>query len=109
MCATTVHRVGLQTAPNELCPKVPLMAWNTCAFTIQAIGRPTQGVFFMCPLLWFYVVLNVFELVGSSSQKTFCGKMTGRFLGPYKTDRLDTKYELMSVRIELHAVLYFVE
>ncbi|XP_075874232.1 E3 ubiquitin-protein ligase UBR1 isoform X1 [Nelusetta ayraudi] len=37
VCATTVHRVGLQTAPNELCPKVPLMAWNTCAFTIQAI------------------------------------------------------------------------
>ncbi|TKS86434.1 E3 ubiquitin-protein ligase UBR1 [Collichthys lucidus] len=37
VCATTVHRVGLQTAPNELCPRVPLMAWNTCAFTIQAI------------------------------------------------------------------------
>uniref|UniRef100_A0A7N8X0Y5 E3 ubiquitin-protein ligase n=1 Tax=Mastacembelus armatus TaxID=205130 RepID=A0A7N8X0Y5_9TELE len=39
VCATTVHRVGLQTAPNELCPRVPLMAWNTCAFTIQAIGK----------------------------------------------------------------------
>uniref|UniRef100_A0A8C2Z771 E3 ubiquitin-protein ligase n=1 Tax=Cyclopterus lumpus TaxID=8103 RepID=A0A8C2Z771_CYCLU len=38
VCATTVHRVGLQTAPNEQCPRVPLMAWNTCAFTIQAIG-----------------------------------------------------------------------
>ncbi|KAA8582212.1 hypothetical protein FQN60_008952, partial [Etheostoma spectabile] len=38
VCATTVHRVGLQTAPNELCPHVPVMAWNTCAFTIQAIG-----------------------------------------------------------------------
>lgn len=38
VCATTVHRVGLQTAPNELCPRVPIMAWNTCAFTIQAIG-----------------------------------------------------------------------
>ncbi|XP_077477327.1 E3 ubiquitin-protein ligase UBR1 isoform X1 [Stigmatopora argus] len=37
VCATTVHRVGLQTAPNELCPRVPLMAWNTCAFTVQAI------------------------------------------------------------------------
>lgn len=45
VCATTVHRVGLQTAPNELCPKVPLMAWNTCAFTIQAIGRPIPSVF----------------------------------------------------------------
>lgn len=39
VCATTVHRVGLKTPPNELCPRVPLMAWNTCAFTIQAIGN----------------------------------------------------------------------
>lgn len=50
VCATTVHRVGLQTAPNEMCPRVPLMAWNTCAFTIQAIenilqeeGKPLFG------------------------------------------------------------------
>lgn len=39
VCATTVHTVGLQTAPNELCPRVPLMAWTTCAFTIQSIGN----------------------------------------------------------------------
>ncbi|XP_062252629.1 E3 ubiquitin-protein ligase UBR1 [Platichthys flesus] len=43
VCATTVHRVGLQTAPNELCPRVPLMAWNTCAFTIQAIENILQA------------------------------------------------------------------
>ncbi|KAM4541816.1 E3 ubiquitin-protein ligase UBR1 [Odontesthes bonariensis] len=43
VCATTVHRVGLKTAPNELCPRVPLMAWNTCAFTIQAIENILQG------------------------------------------------------------------
>ncbi|XP_010765338.1 E3 ubiquitin-protein ligase UBR1 [Notothenia coriiceps] len=50
VCATTVHRVGLQTGPNELCPRVPVMAWNTCAFTIQAIenilqeeGKPLFG------------------------------------------------------------------
>ncbi|XP_028995354.1 E3 ubiquitin-protein ligase UBR1 [Betta splendens] len=42
VCATTVHRVGLQTGPNELCPQVPLMAWNTCAFTIQAIENILQ-------------------------------------------------------------------
>uniref|UniRef100_A0A665WTG0 E3 ubiquitin-protein ligase n=1 Tax=Echeneis naucrates TaxID=173247 RepID=A0A665WTG0_ECHNA len=42
VCATTVHRVGLQTSPNELCPRVPLMAWNTCAFTIQAIENILQ-------------------------------------------------------------------
>ncbi|CAN9502154.1 unnamed protein product [Ophioblennius macclurei] len=42
VCATTVHRVGLKTPPNELCPRVPLMAWNTCAFTIQAIENILQ-------------------------------------------------------------------
>ncbi|XP_029972547.1 E3 ubiquitin-protein ligase UBR1 isoform X2 [Salarias fasciatus] len=42
VCAVTVHRVGLKTAPNELCPRVPLMAWNTCAFTIQAIENILQ-------------------------------------------------------------------
>lgn len=39
VCATTVHRVGLQTAPNELCPHVPVMTWNTCAYTVQATGE----------------------------------------------------------------------
>ncbi|XP_028250959.1 E3 ubiquitin-protein ligase UBR1 isoform X2 [Parambassis ranga] len=42
VCATTVHRVGLKTAPNEMCPHVPIMAWNTCAFTIQAIENILQ-------------------------------------------------------------------
>uniref|UniRef100_A0A8C7CP95 E3 ubiquitin-protein ligase n=1 Tax=Oncorhynchus kisutch TaxID=8019 RepID=A0A8C7CP95_ONCKI len=42
VCATTVHRVGLQTGPNELCPTVPIMSWNTCAFTIQAIENLLQ-------------------------------------------------------------------
>lgn len=46
VCATTVHRVGLQTAPNELCPCVPLMAWNTCAFTVQAIGNIYVDIYF---------------------------------------------------------------
>ena len=52
VCATTVHRVGLQTAPNELCPRVPLMAWNTCAFTIQAIGTLSLGS--LCLAVWFH-------------------------------------------------------
>ncbi|TRY57802.1 hypothetical protein DNTS_027640, partial [Danionella cerebrum] len=40
--ASTVHRVGLQTPPNELCPYVPVMTWNTCAYTIQAIENMLQ-------------------------------------------------------------------
>lgn len=48
VCATTVHRVGLQTAPNELCPHVPVMAWNTCAYTIQATG---ERIFTLSPSL----------------------------------------------------------
>ncbi|KAK3538210.1 hypothetical protein QTP70_033114 [Hemibagrus guttatus] len=42
VCATTVHRVGLQTAPNELCPFMPVMTWNTCAYTIQATENMLQ-------------------------------------------------------------------
>uniref|UniRef100_A0A8C2DRQ5 E3 ubiquitin-protein ligase n=1 Tax=Cyprinus carpio TaxID=7962 RepID=A0A8C2DRQ5_CYPCA len=42
VCATTVHRVGLQTAPNDLCPYVPVMSWNTCAYTIQATDNMLQ-------------------------------------------------------------------
>ncbi|XP_062863007.1 E3 ubiquitin-protein ligase UBR1 [Trichomycterus rosablanca] len=42
VCATTVHRVGLQTSPNELCPHVPVMTWNTCAYTIQATENMLQ-------------------------------------------------------------------
>lgn len=42
VCANTVHRVGLKTAVNELCPLVPIMSWNTCAFTIQAIENMLQ-------------------------------------------------------------------
>ncbi|XP_051578839.1 E3 ubiquitin-protein ligase UBR1 isoform X1 [Myxocyprinus asiaticus] len=42
VCATTVHRVGLQTAPNDLCPYVPVMSWNTCAYTIQAVENMLQ-------------------------------------------------------------------
>ncbi|XP_072425540.1 E3 ubiquitin-protein ligase UBR1 isoform X1 [Chiloscyllium punctatum] len=35
--ATAVFRVGLKVAPNEADSRVPLMAWNACAFTIQSI------------------------------------------------------------------------
>ncbi|XP_076833759.1 E3 ubiquitin-protein ligase UBR1 [Brachyhypopomus gauderio] len=42
VCATAVHRVGLQTAPNELSPHVPIMSWNTCAYTVQATENMLQ-------------------------------------------------------------------
>ncbi|OCT68575.1 E3 ubiquitin-protein ligase UBR1 isoform X3 [Xenopus laevis] len=35
--ATTVYRVGLNVPPNESDLRMPVMAWNTCAFTIQCI------------------------------------------------------------------------
>lgn len=61
VCATTVHRVGLQTAPNELCPHVPVMTWNTCAYTIQATGErlflftPSSSLSLKSSTLSFYV------------------------------------------------------
>lgn len=85
VCATTVHRVGLKTAPNELCPHVPLMAWNTCAFTIQAIGND----------LAFLLIRSGVQLMKHicfSSQKTYCRKKISHCLDPYRTDRLDTTY-----------------
>lgn len=36
--ATAVYRVGLKVDPNEADPRVSLMAWSACAFTIQSTG-----------------------------------------------------------------------
>lgn len=82
VCATTVHRVGLQTAPNELCPRVPLMAWITCAFTIQAIGTVRVG-FVPLILLSFSFSKSIFL----PWQKTYCRKRRNPSLGPCRTDR----------------------
>ncbi|KAG8449458.1 hypothetical protein GDO86_016202 [Hymenochirus boettgeri] len=40
--ATTVFRVGLNVSPNESDPRMPVMTWNTCAFTIQCIESLLQ-------------------------------------------------------------------
>ncbi|KAM4690769.1 E3 ubiquitin-protein ligase UBR1 [Rhinophrynus dorsalis] len=40
--ATTVYRVGLNVPPNESDPRLPVMTWNTCAFTIQSIESLLQ-------------------------------------------------------------------
>lgn len=48
--ATAAYRVGLELVPNEADPRVPIMGWSTCAFTIQCIeslleckGKPLFG------------------------------------------------------------------
>lgn len=40
--ATTIYRIGLKVPPDELDPRVPMMTWSTCAFTIQAIGKASS-------------------------------------------------------------------
>lgn len=74
VCATTVHRVGLQVPPNEQCPHVPVMSWNTCAYTIQATGMKPY-VFNHCtspfshyasPLLCFHVMPSVFGNIAAA-------------------------------------------
>lgn len=35
--ANTVYCTGLNVPPNESDPRLPMMTWNTCAFTIQSI------------------------------------------------------------------------
>lgn len=37
--ATTIYRIGLKVPPDETDPRIPMMTWSTCAFTIQAIGK----------------------------------------------------------------------
>lgn len=88
VCATTVHRVGLQTAPNELCPRVPLMAWNTCAFTIQAIGTVRFGLFCLSfPFPVFAVLkicLHVFtENILHEEDKPLFGSLQNRQVGSH--------------------------
>lgn len=72
MCATTVHRVGLQTAPNELCPRVPLMTWNTCAFTIQAIGTVSLGI--LCHSFPFHCFCKSHKMFACLHRKHIAGR-----------------------------------
>lgn len=95
MCATTVHRVGLQTGPNELCPAVPVMSWNTCAFTIQAIGQShrlstSPSVYFsilnlaelILPLLsMFFFFFLLTENLLQEEDKTLFGSLQNRQVG----------------------------
>uniref|UniRef100_UPI00398E757E E3 ubiquitin-protein ligase UBR2 n=1 Tax=Pristiophorus japonicus TaxID=55135 RepID=UPI00398E757E len=37
--ATATYKVGLKVHPNEQDPRVPIMCWGSCAYTIQAIER----------------------------------------------------------------------
>nr|XP_056707151.1 E3 ubiquitin-protein ligase UBR1 [Euleptes europaea] len=48
--ATAIYRIGLKAAPNEADPRIPMMTWSTCAFTIQCLenlledeGKPLFG------------------------------------------------------------------
>uniref|UniRef100_A0A670I4H8 E3 ubiquitin-protein ligase n=1 Tax=Podarcis muralis TaxID=64176 RepID=A0A670I4H8_PODMU len=48
--ATAIYRIGLKVAPNETDPRIPMMTWSTCAFTIQCLenlledeGKPLFG------------------------------------------------------------------
>ncbi|XP_072285136.1 E3 ubiquitin-protein ligase UBR1 isoform X1 [Pyxicephalus adspersus] len=40
--ATTVYRIGLNVPPNETDPRMPVMTWNTCAYTIQCLESLLQ-------------------------------------------------------------------
>ncbi|XP_044293209.1 E3 ubiquitin-protein ligase UBR1 isoform X3 [Varanus komodoensis] len=35
--ATAIYRIGLKVAPSETDPRIPMMTWSTCAFTIQCL------------------------------------------------------------------------
>lgn len=109
VCATTVHRVGLQTAPNELCPRVPLMAWITCAFTTQAIGTVRIG---FVPLILFFIIfifqiyfLAMAENILQEEEKPLFGSLQNRQVGSCKSKSV-TKCISVSVCIS-EATLHF--
>lgn len=91
VCATTVHRVGLQTAPNELCPLVPVMTWNTCAYTIQATGEmlfpftPSLSLSSVessvCHFINFMTVMFSVENMLQEEGKTLFGSLQNRQVG----------------------------
>ncbi|XP_053291780.1 E3 ubiquitin-protein ligase UBR2 isoform X1 [Pleuronectes platessa] len=37
--STSTYKVGLKLKPNEQDPRVPVLSWSTCAYTIQSIER----------------------------------------------------------------------
>lgn len=34
----SAYKVGLKVNPNEQDPRVPVLSWSTCAYTMQSIG-----------------------------------------------------------------------
>lgn len=41
---TATYKVGLKVHPNEEDPRVPIMCWGSCAYTIQSIGETLHSV-----------------------------------------------------------------
>lgn len=36
---TATYKVGLKVHPNEQDPRMPIMCWGSCSYTIQSIGQ----------------------------------------------------------------------
>lgn len=41
---TATYKVGLKVHPNEGDPRVPILCWGTCAYTIQSLGKTLTAV-----------------------------------------------------------------
>lgn len=39
----SAYKVGLKVNPNEQDPRVPVLSWSTCAYTMQSIGTLSPG------------------------------------------------------------------
>ncbi|KAG7260794.1 hypothetical protein CRUP_006366 [Coryphaenoides rupestris] len=39
---TATYKIGLKVHPNDQDPRVPIMSWASCAYTIQSIGRLSE-------------------------------------------------------------------
>ncbi|XP_023577001.1 E3 ubiquitin-protein ligase UBR2 [Octodon degus] len=45
---TATYKVGLKVHPNEEDPRVPIMCWGSCAYTIQSIGKRFTACMVFC-------------------------------------------------------------
>uniref|UniRef100_A0A8C6VG68 E3 ubiquitin-protein ligase n=1 Tax=Naja naja TaxID=35670 RepID=A0A8C6VG68_NAJNA len=90
---TATYKVGLKVHPNEEDPRVPIMCWGSCAFTIQyerislaicwtvSSLLAVQGHFFIFPFITYYFLLYLQVCLIFSFPAVHCQDFSGVSLG----------------------------
>uniref|UniRef100_A0A8C6VFG7 E3 ubiquitin-protein ligase n=1 Tax=Naja naja TaxID=35670 RepID=A0A8C6VFG7_NAJNA len=78
---TATYKVGLKVHPNEEDPRVPIMCWGSCAFTIQAIGGLSCKYIVIFPFITYYFLLYLQVCLIFSFPAVHCQDFSGVSLG----------------------------